>query len=135
MGCQGNAPRATLQLPAHPEVHDEHVAGIELEQQVLASALDLRDLAPVQARREVLALRVTPDDPHGVLGALDLGRLDPAAHDVTLQVTTHDLDLGELHPSPYAPLEDDLRNWAEFHLAEFDRWVLPTPIEILLPGA
>jgi hypothetical protein len=34
-----------------------------------------------------------------------------------------------------APLEGDLRDWVEFHLEEFDRWVLPAPIEILLPGA
>ena len=34
-----------------------------------------------------------------------------------------------------APLEDDLGDWVAFHLAEFDRWVLPTPIEIQLPGA
>ena len=29
----------------------------------------------------------------------------------------------------------DLMDWIDFHDEEFDRWVLPSPIRILLPGA
>ena len=34
-----------------------------------------------------------------------------------------------------APSEGDTTEWIDFHCNEFDRWVLPTPINILMPTA
>src|SRR5207237_4294117 len=90
---------AADELPAHAEVHDEHIAGVELHQEVLALALHLGDLPADEERAELLALAVTADDAHGVLGRTDLHLLEAAADHVLLEIATHDLDFGKLHLS------------------------------------
>src|SRR5207302_9427856 len=86
----------------HPEVHDQDVPGVEMEQQVLPTPFDLGDLAPVEPRREIPALRMATDHAHRVLRPLDLGGLDATADHVAFQVAAHDLHPRKLHSSPYA---------------------------------
>ena len=54
------------------------------------------------ARRDVNSFRVLwrRIDAHRVLRALDLDRLDLLANDVAVQIATHHLDFGKLHPLP-----------------------------------
>jgi hypothetical protein len=97
-----------LELTAHPEVGHEGVPRIEVQEHVLSPALHLGEFPSHQARGEILALPVPADDPHRVAGALHLYRLDPASHDVLLQIPAHHFDLRQLHPAPYAPTRSEM---------------------------
>ena len=93
VGLDHDASVAALELPAHPEMGHEDVAGVEVQQDVLPATLHLRELVALQARREVLALGVPSDHAHRVARSLHLHRLYPATDDVLLEVASHHLDL------------------------------------------
>ena len=61
------------ELAAHPEVRHEHVAVVHVQQDVLAAALGLGELAPDEQVGELLALAVPADHPHRVLRRTYLG--------------------------------------------------------------
>jgi hypothetical protein len=94
MRGQRDTPRSAVELPAHAEVHDEDLPRIERDGDVLAVALDLRDLLAGQPRGELLAGLVSPDRAHRVLRLLHLGGLDLLADDVALEIAAHHLHLG-----------------------------------------
>src|SRR5205823_982244 len=98
-------------LTAHAEMDDEDVAVVQLDQQVLAPAVDAGDLAALELGREVLLVRVTADRPH----AADVDLLDPLADHLFLQVALQSLDLGQLRhrrpPPRPPPLPSSSRPW------------------------
>jgi hypothetical protein len=81
------------QLPAHPEVTDERVAGVERQPQVLAAAQRRVDTpAGEQVDEVALPGQVTADRArvrHGDRG-------DPAPDDAAGETEADDLDLGQL---------------------------------------
>src|SRR3954469_6445545 len=71
---------------------DEQVVGVELDDEVLALALDTGDLGAFQPGDAHLLARVPADRP----GPGDLDGLDPLAHYLSLQVAPDRFDLGQL---------------------------------------
>jgi hypothetical protein len=72
----------------------EDAAVVEAEEDVLSLAVDLRDLPALEARGELLALGMSADHAHRVLGRTDLRLLDPASDHVLLEIPPHHLDFG-----------------------------------------
>src|SRR6266498_1045642 len=85
------------QLARHAEMDHEHVVVVEPAEDVLAAPLDARELLAFEARRELLAVVVSPDRTH----AVDLDRLHAFADELALEVATHHLDFRQLrHRAP-----------------------------------
>src|SRR5207245_6597752 len=105
-------------LAADTQVHDEHVAALDADDQVLALAVDAGDLQTLEAAGELLAVAVTPDHPH----VDDLDVFDLATDDLAVEVAPQRFDLGELrHPRPR-----QRRQLRRFH--QLRRAGCPTPL-------
>ena len=91
----GSFGAARSSWPAHAQVDDEHVAGVEGEQQVLALALGAGDLDALEPGRELRG-RLAPHRPL----AGDLHRLDLLADDLPLELAADGLYLGQLRHGP-----------------------------------
>ena len=85
------------QLAAHAQVHDQGVAAVQADQQVLAEPADRLDGPPLEQGAELLGAGVPAH--RAAVGHRD--RLDLAPDDLLAQVLAERLDLGELrHRSP-----------------------------------
>src|SRR6185503_7429323 len=88
------------QLAGHPEMDHQHLAAVELDEQVLAPTLDARELLAHQRLGELLALAVATDRAHPG----DVDGLHLLADDLLLEISPDHLDLRELrHPAPPLP--------------------------------
>src|SRR5205814_554104 len=113
VGLQLGRALRSQELTAHAEMDDEDVAVVQLDQQVLAPAVDAGDLAALELGREVLLVRVTADRPH----AADVHLLDALADHLLLQVAPERLDLGQLRhrrppPRPPTPPSSSRPSWS-----------------------
>src|SRR3954454_10686536 len=92
--------RGPPQLARPPEGDPQHLAAVELHEQVLAPSLDAHELLADQRLGELLALPVTTDRAHPG----DVDGLHLLADDLLLEISPDHLDLRELrHPAPPLP--------------------------------
>jgi len=83
--------RSQGQAAAHPEVHRERRAAIDVDPEVLAAPPQAEDPAAGEPARELPRLERLPQRWHADLHALDATPREPR-----LQAATQDFDLGEL---------------------------------------
>src|SRR5205807_2343879 len=91
--------RPAQELPGHAEVHDQHLALVQEQQQILALPVDLRDLPAGEQVGELLAPGVAADDAHRVSLRAHVHVPDAPADDLLLEVAPDHLYLGQLHPT------------------------------------
>ena len=81
--------RPVTQAPRHSEVDQEHAAGFESDDQVLAAALERGDALALELRRDRERLEGADEPP-----VVDLDSLERATDDVRFERETDRLDLG-----------------------------------------